>query len=224
MPSYYPAFIDVRGRECVVFGGGPLGEEKAVKLLECGARVKVIASEVEDEVANLADAGKLEWVKRDYRSGDLASAFIAISAAEDDFTDRRIHAEAERRNVLLNVVDVTHLCTFIAPSVARRGEVTVATSTGGASPALARTFREKLEASRILEFAESGSDAGKGAGGTAPPKPARPPRRLAILHHGRPAGYRPARRRRGGVQEVAGWVDGGGGSDLTQRREGAKAQ
>ena len=154
MPRYYPAFIDVRGRECVVFGGGPLGEEKAVKLLECGARVRVIASEVEREVANLADAGKLEWVKRDYRSGDLASAFIAISAAEDDFTDRRIHAEAQRRNVLLNVVDVTHLCTFIAPSVARRGEVTVATSTGGASPALARTFREKLEASRILEYAD----------------------------------------------------------------------
>ena len=154
MPRYYPAFIDVRGRVCVVFGGGPLGEEKVVKLLECDARVRVIAPEVEDAVAKLADAGKVEWLKREYRSGDLAGAFIAISAAEDDFADRRIHAEAQRRNVLLNVVDVTHLCTFIAPSVARRGEVTVATSTGGASPALARTFREKLEASRILEFAD----------------------------------------------------------------------
>ena len=154
MPRYYPAFIDVRGRECVVFGGGPLGEEKTLKLLECGARVRVIAPEVEETVAELAEAGKVEWARREYRSGDLAGAFIAISAAENDFTDRRIHAEAERRNVLLNVVDVTHLCTFIAPSVARRGEVTVATSTGGASPALARTFREKLEASRILEFAD----------------------------------------------------------------------
>ena len=154
MPRYYPAFIDVRGRECVVFGGGPLGEEKVAKLLECGARVRVIAPEVEETVAGLAEAGKVEWLRREYRSGDLAGAFIAISAAEDDFTDRRIHAEAERRNVLLNVVDVTHLCTFIAPSVARRGEVTVATSTGGASPALARTFREKLEANRILEFAD----------------------------------------------------------------------
>ena len=67
---------------------------------------------------------------------------------------RRISKEAEERNVILNVVDVTHLCTFIAPSVARRGEVTVATSTGGASPALARTFREKLESSRILEYAD----------------------------------------------------------------------
>ena len=154
MPRYYPAFIDARGRECVVFGGGPLGEEKVVKLLECGASVKVIASKVEDAVAELADAGKIEWLKRDYRSGDLATAFIAISATEDPFADKRIYDEAQRRNVLLNVVDVTHLCTFIAPSVARRGEVTVATSTGGASPALARTFREKLEASRILEFAD----------------------------------------------------------------------
>ena len=154
MPRYYPAFIDVRGRECVVFGGGPLGEEKVAKLLECGARVRVIAPEVEETIAELAEAGEVDWLRREYRSGDLAGAFIAISAAEDDFTDRRIHEEAERRNVLLNVVDVTHLCTFIAPSVARRGEVTVATSTGGASPALARTFREKLEASRILEFAD----------------------------------------------------------------------
>ena len=68
--------------------------------------------------------------------------------------NRQIAKEADDRNVLLNVVDVTHLCTFIAPSVARRGEVTIATSTGGASPALARTFREKLTTSRILEYAD----------------------------------------------------------------------
>ena len=154
MPRYYPAFIDVRNRRCVVIGGGALGEEKVIKLLECDASVVVIAPEVTRAVEEMAGAGKVKWVKRQYRRGDLSQAFIAIASTGDDDLDRQIYDEAEERNVLLNVVDVTHLCTFIAPSVARRGEVTVATSTGGASPALARTFREKLECSRILEYAD----------------------------------------------------------------------
>ena len=154
MPRYYPAFIDVRGRDCVVIGGGDLGEEKVVKLLECDASVVVVSSEVTDKVRELAEDGVVEWIRRDYEDGDLERAFIAIANTGDSEMDRRISKEAEERNVILNVVDVTHLCTFIAPSVARRGEVTVATSTGGASPALARTFREKLESSRILEYAD----------------------------------------------------------------------
>ena len=154
MPRYYPAFIDVRGRDCVVIGGGDLGEEKVVKLLECDASVVVVSSDVTDRVRELADEGKVEWIRRDYEDGDLERAFIAIANTGDSEMDKRIYREAAERNVILNVVDVTHLCTFIAPSVARRGEVTVATSTGGASPALARTFREKLESSRILEYAD----------------------------------------------------------------------
>ena len=154
MPRYYPAFIDVRDRNCVVIGGGDMGEEKALKLLECGARVVVISPSVTNRVKELERGGRLSWTRRQYRRGDLERAFIAIAATEDDALNREIAQEAEERNVLLNVVDVTHLCTFIAPSVARRGEVTVATSTGGASPALARTFREKIERSRILEYAD----------------------------------------------------------------------
>lgn len=138
----------------MVVGGGELGEEKVVKLLECDASVVVVSSEVTDKVRELAEDGAVEWIRRDYESGDLERAFIAISNTGNAETDRHIYKEAKERNVILNVVDVTHLCTFIAPSVARRGEVTVATSTGGASPALARTFREKLESSRILEYAD----------------------------------------------------------------------
>ena len=154
MPRYYPAFIDVRDRDCIVIGGGAMGEEKAIKLLECGARVRVISPSVTSSVKDLESQGRLTWTQRHYRRGDLERAFIAIAATDDDAMNRQIAREAEERNVLLNVVDVTHLCTFIAPSVARRGEVTVATSTGGASPALARTFREKIEHSRILEYAD----------------------------------------------------------------------
>ena len=154
MPRYYPAFIDVRDRTCVVIGGGDMGEEKVLKLLECDARVTVISPSVTSKVEELENEGRLTWTQRHYHRGDLERAFIAIAATDDDAMNREIAREAEERNVLLNVVDVTHLCTFIAPSVARRGEVTVATSTGGASPALARTFREKMERSKILEYAD----------------------------------------------------------------------
>lgn len=154
MPRYYPVFIDVRQRRCVVIGGGNIGQEKVEKLLECDARVAVISPVVNPRVAEAADEGRITWDRREYEPGDLEGAFIAIAATDDNKVNRQIAAEAEARNVLLNVVDVTHLCTFIAPSIARRGEVTIATSTGGASPALARTFREKLTNSRILEYAD----------------------------------------------------------------------
>ena len=154
MPTYYPVFIDVQDRTCVVIGGGNIGEEKVHKLLECGAKVVVISPEVNEGVSKLVDGDRVEWIRRQYEPGDLAEAFIAIAATDDNSVNRLVAKEAEGRNVLLNVVDVTHLCTFIAPSVARRGEVTIATSTGGASPALARKFREELTGSRLLEYAD----------------------------------------------------------------------
>ena len=160
MPAYYPVFIAVKGRSCVVVGGGNIGEEKARKLLECAADVVVISPQVTEDVRKLADDGHLNWIRRPYREGDLEGAFIAIAATDDNRLNTQIAQEAERRNVLLNVVDVTHLCTFIAPSVVRRGDVTVAVSTGGASPALARKFRELLSGSpveshhEVMEYAE----------------------------------------------------------------------
>lgn len=154
MPRYYPVFIDVKGRRCVVIGGGNIGQEKVEKLIECDAHVVVISPRVNTLVQQRAEAQELTWVARDYRTGDLEAAFIAIAATDDNDVNQQIATEAKERNVLLNVVDVTHLCTFIAPSVTTRGVVTIATSTGGASPALARTFREKLSTSRILEYAD----------------------------------------------------------------------
>jgi precorrin-2 dehydrogenase/sirohydrochlorin ferrochelatase len=147
-------FIDVNKRRCVIIGGGNIGQEKVEKLIECDAEVFVISPEVNPRVEEMAANNEISWEKREYKQGDLEGAFIAIAATDDNTVNRQIAAEATERNVLLNVVDVTHLCTFIAPSVARRGEVTIATSTGGASPALARTFREKLTTSRILQFAD----------------------------------------------------------------------
>ncbi|MEC9321384.1 MAG: bifunctional precorrin-2 dehydrogenase/sirohydrochlorin ferrochelatase [Chloroflexota bacterium] len=158
MAKYYPAFIDVSNRICIVIGGGDIGRDKVEKLIDCGAAVRVISAQPESWLSQLVRDDQIEWVKRKYQPGDLKDAFIAILV---DTSEQNINAkvsdEASERNVLLNVVDVTHLCTFIAPSVANRGEITIATSTGGTSPALARTFREKIEAEcpcRLLEFAD----------------------------------------------------------------------
>ena len=152
MPLYYPIFLDLRGRRVVVIGGGAMGEEKVTRLLPYEAQVVVVSPDVTDEVAELADDGTIEWVRRPYRRGDLDGAFIAIVAdTSDDAVNQAVSEEARERNVPLNVADVTELCTWITPSVARRGEVIVATSTGGASPALARRFREILNGECRLE-------------------------------------------------------------------------
>ena len=152
MPLYYPVFLDLRGRRVVVIGGGDMGEEKVTRLLPYDAHVVVVSPDVKDEVSELARDGKIEWVRRSYRSGDLEGAFIAIVAdTSDDAVNHAVSEEARERNVPLNVADVTHLCTWITPSVARRGDVIVATSTGGASPALARRFREILNGECRLE-------------------------------------------------------------------------
>ena len=152
MPLYYPVFLDLRGRRVVVIGGGDMGEEKVSRLMPYGAEVVVVSPDVTNEVSVLAEDGKIEWVKRPYRSGDLEGAFITIVAdTSDDAVNQAVSEEARERNVPLNVADVTDLCTWITPSVARRGEVIVATSTGGASPALARRFREILNGECRLE-------------------------------------------------------------------------
>ena len=154
MAPYYPVFLDVRERLCVIIGGGQIAEGKIASLLECGASIKMISLEVTAEVQGMADSGILRLEKRAYRDGDLEGAFVAIAATDDNSVNREIVREAEMRNVLLNVADVTHLCTFIAPSVVRKGDVTVAISTAGLSPALARKLREELEVSSVLDYAD----------------------------------------------------------------------
>ena len=162
MPLYYPVFLDLRGRRVVVIGGGAMGEEKVTRLMPYGAQVVVVSPDVTDEVSKLAQDGQVEWTRRLYRGGDLEGAFIAIVAdTSDDAVNQAVSEEARERNVPLNVADVTDLCTWITPSVARRGEVIVATSTGGASPALARKFREILNGTNrittrheLMEFAD----------------------------------------------------------------------
>ncbi len=155
MPSYYPVFLDLKGRRCVVIGGGEVGERKIEALLTSGAQVTVISPQVTPRVEALAREGGVTWEQRRYQTGDLKGAFLAIAGTDDKTVNTDVASEAKRLNLLLNVVDVTHLCTFIAPAIVRRGEVTVAISTGGLSPALARRLREELEKGDALAWADA---------------------------------------------------------------------
>ena len=154
MPAYYPVYLNLQGRRCVIIGGGGVAEGKIARLLESGAEIRVISPDATPGIQRMADAGAIQWEPRPYRPGDLAGAFLAIAATNSREVNRRIFDEAEARGVMLNAVDDPPNCSFIAPSIVQRGPVTVAISTGGASPALARKLRESLQESGELAWAD----------------------------------------------------------------------
>ncbi len=143
---YYPTFLDLRGRACVIVGGGDVAYGKVIGLLPCGAEVQVISPEVHPGIARLAARGTIRWTRRTYHPGDLAGAGLAIAATDDTALNTAVHAEAVRERVLVNVVDVPEQCQFVAGAVFRRGRLQVSISTGGASPALAARLKRELNA------------------------------------------------------------------------------
>ena len=140
----YPVSLDVKGRRCVVSGGTALAEEKARGLLEAGARVVVFASSTTPGIQELAARGEVQLTARHIRPGDLHGAFLAIATGDHE-SNAALFAEAEREGVLLNAVDDVDNCHFAAPSIVRRGDLSVAISTGGRAPALAKQLRLRLE-------------------------------------------------------------------------------
>ena len=143
--KYYPVFLRVAGRRCVVVGGGKVAEQKVESLLRAGARVTVISPEVTPRIAALAATSEIEHQGRPYARGDLHDCFLAYAATDDAHVQQQVVGEAGDAGVLLNVVDRPQLCDFIAPAVVERGDLVVATSTGGASPALAKRIRQDLQ-------------------------------------------------------------------------------
>ena len=139
--SYYPAILDIAGRRALVVGAGKVGEGKIAGLMNAGAEVKVVSLAATPQVRRWAEEGAIELELRPYESTDLDGRFLVIAATEDNDTNVRVFEDAEQRQMLCNVVDVTHLCNFILPSIVRRGDLAIAVSTGGASPALARRIR-----------------------------------------------------------------------------------
>jgi precorrin-2 dehydrogenase/sirohydrochlorin ferrochelatase len=141
---FYIACLRLSGRRCVVVGGGEVGLEKVEGLLVCDGDVTLIAPEAHPELAQLALEGSIRWEQREYETGDLDGALIAIAATDD--TDLNIHVfnDAEELAMLVNVVDVPPLCNFILPAIVRTGPLAVAISTAGASPALAKRMKREI--------------------------------------------------------------------------------
>ena len=154
MPAYYPVYLNLKGKRCLVIGGGRVAESKIIQLQAAGAAVSVISPEVTSAIEESAQEGRLDWQAREYKPGDLDGVFLGIAATNQREVNQQIYSEAERKGVLLNVVDDPERCTFIAPSIVERGPVTVAISTGGTSPALARKLREILAKDPALEWAD----------------------------------------------------------------------
>ena len=143
--GYYPIFLDLADRACLVVGGGPVAERKVESLLAVGAHVTVVSPTVTARLAAWAAAGRIAHRARAYRVGDLAGARIAFAATDDAAVTEAVAADARARGVWVNAADEPARCDFILPSVIRRGRLTVAVSSGGASPVAARAIREELE-------------------------------------------------------------------------------
>jgi precorrin-2 dehydrogenase/sirohydrochlorin ferrochelatase len=141
---FYIACLRLTGRRCVVVGGGEVALEKVEGLLACDGRVVLIAPEAVEELRELAEEGSIEWIEREYETGDLEGTFIAVAATDDTDVNIRVYEDAERRAMLVNVVDVPPLCNFILPAIVRTGPLAIAISTAGASPALAKRIKRQV--------------------------------------------------------------------------------
>ncbi len=141
---FYIACLRLNGRRCLVIGGGDIGLEKVEGLLACDAEVKVVAPEAHPELVQLALEGSISWERREYRPDDLDGCLIVIAATSNTDVNIAVFEEAERRAMLVNVVDVPPLCNFILPAIVRTGPLAVAISTAGASPALAKRMKREI--------------------------------------------------------------------------------
>src|SRR3984885_302965 len=143
---FYIACLKLSGRRCVVVGGGSVGLEKVDGLLACDGQVTLIAPSAQDELREYAREGSIEWLAREYAGpADLEGAFMVIAASNDSDVNIAVFEDAERRAMLVNVVDVPPLCNFILPAIVRTGPLAIAISTAGASPALAKRIKREIE-------------------------------------------------------------------------------
>jgi precorrin-2 dehydrogenase/sirohydrochlorin ferrochelatase len=151
---YYPIFLDVEDREVVIIGGGAVCERKAETMMKYGARVTVVAPEFTPQITAWASAGRLAIRRKQYDAADLDGASIVIASTDDERVNERVARDCRERKIPVNVVDVTHLCEFIVPAIVEQGSIQLAVSTGGKSPALARTLKEDLQKFVGPEYAE----------------------------------------------------------------------
>ena len=159
MTTYYPVYIQLQEQLCVVIGGGKIAEGKVEGLLAADARVTVVSPNLTSRLHELAEQGQIKYISRAYQLGDLAGAFLVICATDQPEINHQVWEAASANQQLVNVVDDTPHCNFIAPAILRKGDLTIAISTGGKAPALAVRLKEQLqkeigpEYERFLELA-----------------------------------------------------------------------
>ncbi len=151
---YYPIFLDIEGRNVVIIGGGNVCARKAETMMNYGARVTVVSPEFTGEIEKWAEEGCLALKRKKYDASDLDDANIVIASTDDERVNTQIATDCRRRRIPVNVVDVTPLCEFIVPAIIEKGSIQIAVSTGGKSPALARTLKEDLQLSIGPEYDE----------------------------------------------------------------------
>lgn len=151
--KYYPVCLDISGRNCLVVGGGGVGTRKVKGLLESGANVTVVSLDITQTITTWAAENKIRLFKRGYKANDLEDHFMVIGATDNEVLNRQIYTDAEKRNMLCNIADRPQACNFILPAVICRGNLSIAVSTSGKSPAFARFLRLKLEKEYGMEYA-----------------------------------------------------------------------
>jgi siroheme synthase-like protein len=144
-PAYYPAMLDLSGRDALLVGGGEVAAQKARPLLDAGVRLRIVAPALTASLRARVEAGEARWEAREVRPGDTAGAAVVVCATDERAVNRIVFEEASAAGIPVNVVDDPELCSFIVPSVVRRGPLQVAISTGGRSPAFAKFMRHTLE-------------------------------------------------------------------------------
>jgi siroheme synthase-like protein len=145
-PALFPLFLKLEGKRCLVVGAGLIGLEKVESLLRCGACLRVVAPHAVAGIRQLSAEGRLEWLARCYEPEDVAGCDLVIAATNDREVNRAVFEEASRRSILCNTADDPPLCDFFFASIVQRGELQIAISTAGQSPALAQRLRREIDA------------------------------------------------------------------------------
>jgi precorrin-2 dehydrogenase/sirohydrochlorin ferrochelatase len=150
--KYYPVFLDIKDKKCVIVGGGEVAARKAERLLDCGAKVFVISPNLSPELAALKEKKIISHIAAEYTVNLIEGAALIIGATDDEKTNARISNDARGKGIPVNIVDDPQKCDFILPSVVQRGDLAITIGTGGKSPALARHMREEMEARYGKEY------------------------------------------------------------------------
>jgi precorrin-2 dehydrogenase/sirohydrochlorin ferrochelatase len=152
--------LKLTARPCLVIGAGNLAEAKIESLRAANGKVTVIAPEASTRIVNMADSGEIEWLQREFQAGDVHDYFIVVTATNVPAVNRAVYLEAQAKNILCNAVDDPPFCDYYFPSVVRRGDLQIAISTAGASPALAQRLRKEINAQLPLDTGDWLNDLG----------------------------------------------------------------